>query len=149
MKGNDLDNRVQPRDVILFEHLLGILPDNDAMRRANKAIKKRRWREAVDCFDMNDMLVAKIWDLTMRLGWEVDVVTSLGHDFARELEARMTRENIPVSRVWYEESRQLGRRLASAPDIRNVYFADPGLSLVFGSRGKWIMPSQYNLLGSL
>lgn len=149
MRENDLDNRPMPRDVLVFEDLLGILPNQEAKRRLDKALRKRRWKQAVDCFDINDMMGRKIWDLTWRHGGEVDLVTHLGQEFAEELEKRIDRENIPVSRVWFEAPRSLGRRLVVAPDIRHVYFPNSDHTLIYGSRGKLLRADQYNMLGAM
>lgn len=150
MKGNDLGNLVVPRDVLVFEGLLGLLPDSKIEAAEAKMRKKRKWDQAVACYEMNEMLARKIWDLVWRFSIEIELLTYLGWDFAHALEARMERENMPFRRVWHEEPNLLARRIATMPDIRTIYHANPSHRFLYGGKGRVIAPeSAHYLLGAM
>jgi hypothetical protein len=150
MQGNDLGNSVSARDVLVFEGLLGIIPDPKVARLEAKYRAKEKWDDAVACYEINELLARKIWDMVWRYSLEIDLVTYHSHGFARSLEARMERENLPLRRVWYEEPNQLARRLATAIDIRTIYDPFPDHQFLYGGKGRIISPEQaHHLFGSM
>jgi hypothetical protein len=146
MRGNDLANVVVPRDVLVFEGLLGLLPDVRTRAVEAKFRKRGKWKQAVACYEINELLARKVWDLTWRFSFEVDLLTYLGYEFAEALAARMDREAMPFHRVYHEKPELLARTLAIQPDIRNVYDPDPGHQFSFGSKGRIIQPHDAHLL---
>jgi hypothetical protein len=146
MKGNDLGNVVAPRDMLVFEGLLGIIPDPKVAKQEIKYREKKRWTEAVACYDINELLARKIWDMVWRYSLEIDLVTYHPRGFAKELEERMDRENLPLRRVYSEEPNMLARRLATMPDIRTIYDPVPDHQFLYGGRGRIISPEQAHLL---
>lgn len=146
MRGNDLDNAIVPRDVLVFEGLLGLLPDEKVARQERKFRSKKRWAEAVGCYEINELLARKMWDMAWRYSLEIDLMTYLGHPFATALEERIDRENLPVRRVWSEEPNILARRLATMPDIRTIYDPYPEHQFLYGGRGRIITPEQAHML---
>lgn len=150
MKGNDLGNVVAPRDVLVFEGLLGIIPDPKVAKQEFKFRAKKNWDDAVACYDINEMLARKIWDMVWRYSLEIDLLTYHSHGFAKALEARMDRENLPLRRVWHEEPNVLARRLATMPDVRTIYDPFPDHQFLYGGRGRIISPEQaHHLFGSM
>lgn len=146
MKGNDLGNAVAPRDVLVFEGLLGVIPDPKVARLEVKFRAKKKWVEAVACYDINELLARKIWDMVWRYSLEVDLLTYHPPGFATELEKRMENENLPLRRVWSEEPNVLARRLATMPDIRTVYDPFPDHRFLYGGKGRIITPENAHLL---
>lgn len=149
MKGNDLDNLVVPRDVVVWEGLLGLLPDPKVAAQEEKFRRKGKWKQAVACYEVNEMLARKVWDLVWRFSFELDLLTYHGHQFAVELEERMDNEGMPFRRVWSEQPNILARRLSLQPDIRTVYDPDPAHQFTYGSKGRVLLPEQYNMLGAM
>lgn len=150
MKGNDLANLVVPRDVLLWEGLLGLLPDKKTEAMEAKFRRKRKWREAVGCYEVNELLARKITDLVWRYSIEYELLTYLGWDFAHALEERMDRESMPFRRVWYEEPNVLARRLVTMPDIRTIYHPHAGNRFLYGGKGRVLEPeSAHYLFGAL
>lgn len=149
MKGNDLDNIVVPRDVVVWEGLLGLLPDQKVANMEAKFRAKEKWDKAVACYEMNEMLARKVWDLVWRFSYELDLLTYHGRHFALALEKRMEEEQMPFRRVWSEQPNILARRLMLQPDIRTIYDPDPSHQFTYGGKGRVLLPDQYDLLGAL
>lgn len=150
MKGNDLANLVVPRDVLVFEGLLGLIPDPKVARQELKYRQKKKWDLAVACYEVNEMLARRLWDMVWRYAIEVDLLTYHGHEFAVELEKRMERENLPLRRIWSEEPNVLARRLATMVDVRTIYDPFPDHQFLYGSKGRILLPeTAHQLFGSL
>lgn len=150
MKGNDLANEVVPRDLLVFEGLLGLIPNEKVARAEAKFRAKGKWAKALACYETHEMLGRKVWDMAWRYSVEIDLITFLGRPFAFELEKRMENENMPFRRIWSEEPNILARRLATMPEVRTIYTPFPNQQLLFGSKGRYIQPgnAQY-LFGSM
>lgn len=149
MKGNDLDSHAVPRDVVVFEGLVGLIPDEKIQRAEAKYRAKGKWSEALACYEMNEGIAKKVWDLVWRFSFEIDLLTYLGQGFAEVLEKRMDDEDMPFRKVWFEEPNRLARRLVVSPHIRTIYDPDPAHQFLFGGRGRVLLPEQYNMLGAM
>lgn len=148
MQGGDISNQVAPRLVIVFENLLGLLPSKTAEAKAASFIKFKRWNRAVNVFEINEALARRIWDVTWRLNFSVDVLTYVSPEFAEAVEKRMEREDLPVGHVWFEEPNVLARKLAYMPHVACVYDPDPRHQFTYGSKGRIISPANPNLIGA-
>jgi hypothetical protein len=146
MKGNDLDNLIVPRDVLVWEGLLGLIPDKKIAEQEEKYRAKEKWKSAVACYEVNEMLARRLWDMSWRYSLEIDLLTYHGHPFAKALEDRIERENLPIRRVWSEEPNILARRLATMVDVRTVYDPFPDHQFLYGSRGRVLLPETAHLL---
>jgi hypothetical protein len=153
VKGNDLGNRVVPKDVLLFEGLLGFLPNERTAKAEAKFRAKGKWGLAVACYETNELLARKIWDLTFRQASsfiDLQLLTYLGFEFAEALEERMDKEGMPFSRVWSEEPHVLARSIAVRPDIRTIYDPNPEHVFLYGGRGRHLAPNTAHIfLGAL
>lgn len=150
MKGNDLGNLVSPRDILVFEGLLGLIPDPKVAKQEAKFRGKKKWVEAVACYEINELLARKIWQMVWDYSLEIDLVTYHSHGFAKALEERMDRENLPVRRVWHEEPNVLARRLATMLDVRTIYDPFPDHQFLYGGKSRVISPDQaHYLFGSM
>lgn len=152
MEGGDIDNSIVPRLVIAFEGTLGIprerRPENRlvvGLRQFGK--RKAQTAQVLADFDINEPLARVIWDTTWRYGYTIDVVTYLGEDFARALEARLDEENLPISSVWADEPHKLARAIAYRPDIAAIF--DNDHHLFYGSKGRTLPPGATSLIGAL
>jgi hypothetical protein len=146
VKGNDLANLVVPRDVLVWEGLLGLLPDPRTKVQEAKFRKRKRWAEAVACYQVHELLARKIWDLVWRYSLEIDLLTYHGHDFAKALEERMDAESMPVRRVFSEDPNVFARSLAYQPDVRTVYDPDPAHQFLYGGKGRILVPESAHIL---
>lgn len=150
MQGGDISNLVVPRLVIVWENLLGILPEKADEAKFSTYLRFHRWKRAVNVYRINEPLAQRIWDVTFRLNFSVDVVTFLGcEDFAEAVQERIDREGLPVGHVWFEEPSQLARSLAYRPDIACVFDANPHHQLTFGSKGRIISAAAPDIHGAM
>ncbi|MDP9870448.1 hypothetical protein [Streptosporangium brasiliense] len=145
MKNGDISNEVSPRLLIEFEGLLGAKLTSRRMYLVARRL--RRWEQAADLWDLDDLVIKVIIDLTWRLHQEIDVVTTGPREFARALGDRLDNEQVPVRRVWTYDPRYLARRLISMPYVTAVYTPDPKHALMYGSRGRVITPETITQIG--
>ncbi len=149
MRDNDLSSFIVPRDVIVWEGLLGVIPDERTALREAKLRRRHKWGKALACYETNEMMARKIWDLVWRFSMEIDLLTYVSREFSLELQTRVDNENLPLRRVWFEPANLLARRLAVAPDIRTIYDPDPAHQFTYVGKGRVLMPGDYNMLGAL
>lgn len=134
MQRGDLDNRLPPRWLFVFEGVIGRVP---AERAADyrRAMRWSRFKRAANCFEIEPHVQKVIWDLTWRRDYRFDIVTFLGAGFAEALEVRLTRESLPFSNLWPVTEETLAKRLAFMPDVMYVIHANPSRLLTYGNRG--------------
>ena len=150
MKGNDLSNLVVPRDVLVWEGLFGLILDPKIRAMEQKYCDKGQWKYAVSCYEINELLARKVWDLTWRFNIEIDLLTYRGREFAVALAERMDNENLPFRRVWSEDPHVLARNLAITPDIRTIYHPDTDRQFLYGGKGRVLTPDTAHLyLGAM
>lgn len=150
MQKGDIDNVVVPRDMLVFEGLLGVIPDERIAKHEQKFRAKKRWQDALDCYEINDLLVRKMWHMVWYYSLEIDLVTYHPRGFRDVLEVRMENENIPVRRVYSEEPGALARRLVTMPYVRTIYDPFPDHQFLYGGKGRIILPEMaHDLFGSM
>lgn len=147
MKHGDLSSEVVPRLVLVFEHALAFI-GGDEWKAFQRDLKRHRWDQAADQWDINPLMAAKIWDVTKRQSFQLDIVTFLSQEkqFEYALEHRLTEvEELPIHRVmaWTED--KLAQRIAYMPDLARIYDPDQRRALRWGSKGRFI--SDVNQLG--
>lgn len=150
MQGNDLGNTTVARDMLVFEGLLGVIPDAKVAKQEQKFRAKKRWDAAVGCFETNELLARKIWDMVWRYSLEIDLITYHPQGFADALAERMDRESLPIRRVYAEEPSLLARRLTTMPNVRTIYDPFPDHQFLYGAKGRIILPNNaHHLFGSM
>lgn len=138
MLNGDLSNKVTPRLVLVFEGALGFLAAGN-IQVYNRFGTAGKWELAAACWDLNDLMCRKIWDVTYRQSFQLEVVTYAGPgEFASALQDRFDEESLPVSRTVASTPARMARRLAYAPDIAAVYDANREHALVYGSKGRYL-----------
>ena len=148
MYKGDISNEVSPRLVVVFEGLLGVLPNARVRAAESVARKARRWKKAVSLWEINELAGRAIWDVTMRKHQTVDVATYLGEEFAEALAERLDDENLPISKVWATEPHLLARELAYRPDLAAIYDPNPAHQFTYGGKGRILGPESANLFGA-
>lgn len=151
MQGGDISNEVSPRLVVVFEGLLGVLPDRKE-RRVETVVRKfgrraQQQKRAVSAYEINEPLARVIWDTVWRYRYSVDVVTYLGAEFAEALTERLDVEGLPIGRVWADEPHKLARRIAHMPDVAAIY--DNENHLMYGGKGRILPAAPTTLIGGL
>lgn len=134
MKHGDLSNQPSPRIVVVFEGAIGILPKENE-KKYHKAVNKKHWTEAVGYYELQELMLRKILDLTWRQNFNVQIVTWMGEEAANAIKQVLDEENIPVRGVFSSTPSRLSRDLAYNPDIMAVYDPDPDHRFTYGSKG--------------
>lgn len=144
MYKGDLSNKMMPRLILVFEGAVGVVPE-DKKREYAKACQKKKWWDAIRCYDLNDMMLAKILDLHWRRDINVSVVTWLSQDAALAIEERMDEEGIPIRGCFFSKPAKLARELAYMPEVMAIYDPDPDHVFTYGSKG--VVITDVNQLG--
>lgn len=147
MQGNDLSNQVVPRLVVVWEHLLGLLPSKTDEAKVSTYLRLKRWKRAVGVYQINEPLAHRIWDVSFRLNFSVDVITWLGPQFCDALRERLDDEDLPIHHVTYSTPNVYARKLAYMPYVAAIYTPDEKHQFLFGSKGRVISPMSPDLVG--
>jgi hypothetical protein len=131
VQGGDLSNELVPRLVLVFEHLVGVVPNSLEQVKFSGFVRTRRWKRAVNVLVVNDLL---------------EVVTFLHPDAVEPIADWIDREDLPVHRVWNTDPNKLARKIATMPDLAAIFDPDPAHQLTFGRKGRIINPAQPDIL---
>lgn len=141
MLDGDISNAITPRMLFVFEG--GLATSGPGRPRFST---KKGWRRVADQWEIDEYILAHVWDITLRYDYRCDVATFLGWDFADALDDRFGVENIPCKVRTFDSAEVLGRKLARLPDIACVYDGEPSRVLSYGSKGKLIERSNWSPL---
>lgn len=136
MEGNDLDNRLPPRWLVVFEGVVGQHPKPTDRNSYDFLTKTHLWKRAVATFQPDKHSIKVLWDLTWRQNYKFDVVTFTPERCQDHIRNWIDRYNIPCANVWhYPDAAHLGRDLAFMPDVYAVVHAEPSNRFTYGNRG--------------
>lgn len=124
--------------MFVFENLVAFC-QQPAQERV--ACRLRRWKTAVNMWELDGLAVKHLWDLQWRYNYRLDCVTFKSEQFAEALRDKFDRNYIPFSNVFSETVYGLSRRLSSMPDVVRVFDPDPNRMLTWGSKGKYVSSS--------
>jgi len=149
VQGGDLANDLLPRLVLVFENLVGILPEQVRHRAVYSSfVKAKRWRRAVNLLQVNEPLARQMWHVTWHLNYQLEVITYLHADAVEHVQAWVDNNDLPVHRVWYAAPNKLARRIATMPDLAAIFDPDPAHQLTYGKKGRIINPAQPDILNA-
>jgi hypothetical protein len=146
VKGNDLSNELVPRFVLVFEHLVGVLPTATRSAQFNAYRTIRSWKRAVSMFQVNEMLARHMWHVSWHMHHQLEVVTYLHPDAVEYVTEWIDIAGLPVHRVWYAEPFKLARQIATMPDLAAIFDPDPAHQLTFGRKGRILDPANPDLI---
>lgn len=138
MKHGDLSNKTAPKLVVVFEGAVAILPHENE-KHFEKFVKKNDWWSAINCYELQDLMMRKLLDLTYRENFNVIMMTWMGKEAAEAIDALMDEENIPVHQVSYSTPERLARDLSYNPDIIAVYDPDRDHQMTYGAKGVYLV----------
>lgn len=144
VKHGDLSNKVRPSLLIVFEGLIGVLPDENKAA-FDKAVKHDRWWHAISYYTLDPQVMSKMLDLIWHKQMNLEIVTFLSENAAIAIAERMDQENIPVASVWDCTPDRLSRLLSYLPRIAKVYDPDKSRAFKYGSRGMYV--TNHNQVG--
>lgn len=147
MRKGDISNEMTGRFLLVFEGLVGVLPDKKAEARFARAVKFRRWESAVNQFVINESCAKVIWDTVWRRNYSVDVVTFLAEEMTSHIrDIVIDKWDLPVGRVSREDKYMLARELNYRPNVIGVFHPNPADFAVYGGKGVVVDPSYPVLL---
>jgi hypothetical protein len=146
MKRGELSNEILPRVYVVFEGLVGILPDAKTRTLEALARKRKKWEQAASYYQLNVPTAGGMRDLYWRHRFRVDVITFIDPAFVSAIRNRLDSRNLLFGDVHYYTVDELVSDLIYDPSIIGVLDPDPKHALVYGSKGHYCPPSQLNLL---
>lgn len=146
MQDGDLANDLVPRFVLVFEHLVGVVPNSRTKMAFEAFCRAKRWKLAVNLLAVNDPLARHMWHVTWHLNHQLEVVTYLHKDAVDPVQIWIDDNDLPVHRVWYAEPRKLARKIATMPDLAAIFDPDPRHQLTYGRKGRILNPADPDLL---
>jgi hypothetical protein len=145
LKG-ELSNEVPARILVVFENLIGILPDTKTKALEKLARKRKKWDLAASYYQLNVPTSRGIRDLYRRHHYRVDVITFTDPLFVPAIRDRMDSRNLLFGDVYYYDMEELLSDLTYDPWIVAVLDPDPAHLLTYGSRGRLTTPQDLNLM---
>jgi hypothetical protein len=150
MRKGELSSEVLPRVYIVFEGLVGILPDVKTTALEALARKRKKWYQAANYYKINSTTAQGTRDLYWRHNFRVDIVTYIHPDFVEPIRDKLNSKNLLFGDVhYYENPVELSREMTYDRSILGVLDSDPSNQLAYGSRGRYASPEQLNLMGIL
>ncbi len=146
MKG-ELSNTVLPRVYIVFEGLVGIIPDTKSKALEALARKRKQWDKAVNQYKLNEPTKQGIRDVYFRYNFRVDILTFHGADFADAVRNKLDQKNLLFGDVVAYDEQELMHELIYDRSILAVLDPAEERMLRWGGKGKYCTPDQLNLMG--
>ncbi len=147
MRKGELSNEVLPRVFVVFEGLLGVLPDVKASALEALARKRGKWDKAVSYYEISDFTSQGIRDLYWRHRFRVDIITFLGDGFRDALVDELNRRVLMFGDVIAYTEADLMADLTYDRSIIKVLDPDSSHVLRYGGRGQITSPQDLNLMG--
>ena len=147
MYRGDLSNQVPLRVYVVFEGLLGIIPDAKSRALEKLARKRKKWDQAAGYYELNVPTSRGIRDLYRRHNYRVDVITFIDPLFVDAVRSKLDGRNLLFGDVHYYSMEELLSELTYDPWIISVLDPDPNHLLTYGSKGRFCPPDQLNLHG--
>lgn len=145
MKG-ELSNTVLPRVYIVFEGLVGVLPDTKSKALEALHRKRKQWDKAANQYVLTPNTSQGMRDMYWRYNFRVDILTFHGADFADAVRDRLDQRNLLFGDVVSFEEQELLHELTYDRSILAVLDPAPERMLRWGSKGRHVTPDQLNLM---
>lgn len=146
MQKGELSNAVTPRVYIVFENLIGLLPNAKDRTAELLARKRKKWKQAADYYQLNVKTSQGIRDLYWRQRFTVDVITFIDPGFVSALRDKLDSRNLFFGEVHYYDEDLLMTDVTYDPGIIAVLDPDPRRALRLGSKGRHCTAEQFNLI---
>lgn len=146
MRKGELSNEVLPRIYIVFEGLVGVLPDTKSKALEALARKRKQWDKAVGHYVLNEPTKQGLRDVYFRYNFRVDVLTFHGQGFADAVVDKLNSKNLLFGGVQAYDEGELLHDLTYDRSILAVLDPDPSRMLRWGSKGKYCTPEQLDLM---
>lgn len=149
MRRGELSSQTLPRVYVVFENLIGLLPDAKTRLAEQLARKRKKWNKAIDYYQLNINTSQGIRDLYWRRNFRVDVITFIDPEFVSAIRDKLDSRSLLFGDVHYYDTDLLLADLTYDPAILAVLDPDPSRILTWGSKGRYCSPQQMNLINIL
>lgn len=147
MRKGELSSETLPRVYIVFEGLIGLLPngikDRNLLRLAQQ---RKKWDQVIDYYQLNTKTSRGIRDLYWRQHFRVDVITFIDPGFVSAIRDKLDSRSMLFGDVHYYDTEMLLADLTYDPAIIAVLDPDPKHKLLWGSKGRYCSAEQFNLI---
>lgn len=148
MRRGELSSQTLPRVYVVFENLIGLLPDDPKTRTAEFLARKRKnWEKVAEYYQLNINTQQGMRDLYWRHNFRVDVITFIDPAFVSVIRDKLANRNLLFGDVHYYDTELLLADLTYDPSLLRVLDPDPKRILTWGSKGVYCSPEQFNLMG--
>lgn len=136
MEHGDIDNRLPPRWLIVFEGVIGHHPVATDRGAYDLYVKLHQWKRAVRTYQLNGETNKRLWHLTWHQNYKFDVATFLPEKCEDHVRDWLDSYNVPCANVrHYTDPGALGRLLAYMPDVYCVVHGQPSNRFTYGNKG--------------
>lgn len=146
MRKGELSSETLPRVYVVFENLIGLLPNTKDKLAEQLARKRKKWEQAADYYQLNINTAQGIRDLYWRQHFRVDVITFIDPGFVSAIRDKLDGRNLLFGDVHYYDKELLLADLTYDPAIIAVLDPDPSRILTWGSKGRYCDSSKFNLM---
>lgn len=146
MRHGELSTETLPRVYVVFENLIGLLPNTKDRLAEQLARKRKKWEQAADYYQLNIKTSQGIRDLYWRQRFRVDVITFIDPAFVSAIRDKLDSRNLLFGGVHYFDTELLLADLTYDPAIIGVLDPDPRRVLTWGSKGRYCSSEQFNLV---
>lgn len=146
MRRGELSSETLPRVYIVFENLIGLLPDAKSKTAELLARKRKKWDQAIEYYQLNIQTSQGMRDLYWRRNFRVDVITFIDPAFISAIRDKLDSRNLLFGDVHYYDTEMLLADLTYDPAVLAVLDPDPKRQLTWGSKGRYCSAEQLNLL---
>lgn len=147
MRRGELSSEVLPRVYVVFEGLIGILPDAVTKTKEALARKRKKWEQAAGYYQLNLPTSGGMRDLYWRHRFRVDVITFIDPAFVSPVRDRLDSRNLLFGDVhYYPSPQELAQDMVYDQSILGVLDPNPNNALAYGSKGHYCSPGQLDLL---
>jgi len=146
MQKGELSNEILPRIYLVFEGLVGILPDYKTTALEKLARKRKKWDLVASYYQINNPTTQGMRDLYWRHRFRIDIITFIDPAFVSPIRERLDSKNLSFGDVHYYTLPELLSDLTYDRSILSVLDPDPSHVLTYGSRGRYCGPDELNLM---
>jgi hypothetical protein len=147
MRRGELSNQVLPRLYIVFEGLVGILPDTKSKALEALHRKRKQWDKAANQYILSEPTKQGMRDVYFRYDFRIDILTFHGADFADAVRDKLNQKNLLFGDVVAYDQQELLHELTYDRSILAVLDPAPERMLTWGGKGRYCTPEQLNLMG--
>lgn len=146
MRRGELSSETLPRVYVVFENLIGLLPNAKDRIAEQVARKRKKWEQAADYYQLNIKTSQGIRDLYWRQHFRVDVITFIDPGFVSAIRDKLDSRNLLFGDVHYYDKELLLADLTYDPAIIAVLDPDPQRILTWGGKGRYCPAEKFDLM---